>query len=1284
MDEELIKLTEDIVEVDLEEVIESEVIAEDLEREITTEESVEIVDVEISEEIDIEFEDSIGWVGGDSTRHYSLYGRDESDQHPITAITGLRKELDEIEKLKTVYADKTNIANYYKWNNGAYNEYGYFVSLVPHTSAIKICDGADIFGVTVDAAGFIGGQDESVPRDNTYALVATSGLVSVRCETTVVEGDYVVSNTYGRAEKTDSSCGYKVVTIENKNGTNYALISLGIQACTTDMLGQQMQHLDGRMDDTESNIVAAMNVANAAYNKAGEVGVVSEEAIKNALEALDKANGASEKTDEFEKRLSSSNALAEEAKNIALLATTTAAGIANEAVETSNKTLENVNNLIADLEPISSWGTNGEYITVDTWVDTDKDANKTYYVTDTKLYYYYYEDEWVSVSELSRGAEYLTTYIKDDLATKAEVYTVETLTNDNKSAIEKNAEEFSTFVSSVDKYSVGEYSQAYGLTHDQAKSILKVGMVYIPADNPEGTTHIETYEGQGQDNYFTEGRYYEWDGDDWQEHTVGRVWISNTIPANSNGAYKYWYVDSNEAPEGYEAHALYIYDEGQWKKVNILDGNVNNRLTSMIRQTADEISAEVANARGSAATLGVRITNTESEVQSLALWSKGGNEDSEQYNLATIKQTADDAGASVAQVVESVGKDGKVTAASIVTSINNDTTGVAIEADHINLKGAVTIESLDNNTRGKLNNSVQSTVIEYALSSSATVAPTSGWSTTAPQWQENQYMWQKTTIQYTDSSKTPTITTTCIQGAKGEDGKTPEIEINDDGYWVIDGATTDIKAQGKDGDNGVSVTSVVSQYCLSTSNATEPTNGWTENFDTVLSQYWASTETVKYIWSREKVSYSSGNPTYSTATVNSASSVVASWCDKNDTTKINGGNIATNTVTADQIYVQDLNAFGATIGGWKIDEKGIHSNTTSHIVDLWAPINKLDEPGQWIFMFTDNTGAQPTYPFVVQKDGALIANKATIAGDSNIGGWTISGTAGLIKENEQFKVHIKPPTAYGSPGTAAADFIVLTDKTKNTYPFVVTSDGTVRATKAIITGDSVIEGDCTVRGKLDGAGLVKLIYGENRWNSAIDFGTTPPEEAIDGEGTTGYIRMCLFHDTWQDHQDDPGVWNKVYSDIRISGDEVSNGPTISLSSWYFKIDAVSVDIPNASMYAATDIIEDSDKNLKSTISSISPAYSALFDSLNPVTFKLNNGTSGRLHTGFIAQEVDEAISAAGLTRQDFAGLCIRDEGTENERWGLRYGEFVALNTYEIQKLKARVAELEAKLENKEN
>lgn len=65
-------------------------------------------------------------------------------------------------------------------------------------------------------------------------------------------------------------------------------------------------------------------------------------------------------------------------------------------------------------------------------------------------------------------------------------------------------------------------------------------------------------------------------------------------------------------------------------------------------------------------------------------------------------------------------------------------------------------------------NSVSSVKVEYSLSDSATTAPTSGWSTTAPEWEDGKYMWQKTTT--TKGDGTSSETTTCISGAKGDPG----------------------------------------------------------------------------------------------------------------------------------------------------------------------------------------------------------------------------------------------------------------------------------------------------------------------------------------------------------------------------------------------------------------------------------------------------------------------------------------------------------------------------------
>lgn len=117
-------------------------------------------------------------------------------------------------------------------------------------------------------------------------------------------------------------------------------------------------------------------------------------------------------------------------------------------------------------------------------------------------------------------------------------------------------------------------------------------------------------------------------------------------------------------------------------------------------------------------------------------------------------------------------------------------------------------------------------------------------------------------------------------------------------------------------------------------------------------------------------------------------------------------------------------------------------------------------------------------------------------------------------------------------------------------------------------------------------------------------------------------------------------------------------------------------------------------------------WSKFFDALEPCAFKMKSGSSGRFHVGFKAQQVEQALAEAGLTTQDFAGFIkmpyIPDaddpEGSAiyaeagiqpgDDSYGLIYSEFVALNTFKVQKLqnevdllKRELAELKELLKN---
>ena len=60
----------------------------------------------------------------------------------------------------------------------------------------------------------------------------------------------------------------------------------------------------------------------------------------------------------------------------------------------------------------------------------------------------------------------------------------------------------------------------------------------------------------------------------------------------------------------------------------------------------------------------------------------------------------------------------------------------------------------------------------------------------------------------------------------------------------------------------------------------------------------------------------------------------------------------------------------------------------------------------------------------------------------------------------------------------------------------------------------------------------------------------------------------------------------------------------------------------------------------------------------------------------------QALDGAGIPAEDCAAFCSSVDGEGNESRGLRYGELIALNISEIQKLKRRVAALEAELKKK--
>lgn len=121
---------------------------------------------------------------------------------------------------------------------------------------------------------------------------------------------------------------------------------------------------------------------------------------------------------------------------------------------------------------------------------------------------------------------------------------------------------------------------------------------------------------------------------------------------------------------------------------------------------------------------------------------------------------------------------------------------------------------------------ITSKSVTYQASSSGTTAPTGTWSNTIPTVNNGQYLWTKTTVQYSDGNKTEAYS---------------------------------VSYKGTNGTNGTSVTVSKTEvtYQVSTSGTTAPTGTWSTTMP--------SCDQGLYLWTKTYVKYSDGKDTTSYA-----------------------------------------------------------------------------------------------------------------------------------------------------------------------------------------------------------------------------------------------------------------------------------------------------------------------------------------------------------------------------------------------------------------------------------
>lgn len=357
--------------------------------------------------------------------------------------------------------------------------------------------------------------------------------------------------------------------------------------------------------------------------------------------------------------------------------------------------------------------------------------------------------------------------------------------------------------------------------------------------------------------------------------------IEAEVPEATNTEYK---VTTKEEKKTLKVERLAKKNEGQIQDL-IQETTEQGQKLTKVKQTVDGITQKVSSVETKVEQVEDKADNAQSTADSATQKAETAQDtaDNAQTSANNAQSTADGA---VSQITTTNQK---------VSRIEQNVRGITQSVSEVEEK-VTKVESTANtaqttantaNTNAQnaqeaveeiKNQTIYNVDVMYALSTSSTQAPTSGWQTIAPQWENGKYMWQKTVTTYGDGSKKES-NATCITGAKGQDGK--------DGQ---DGANGTNGTDGEKGDTGIGVKSLVEQYYLSNSNTTQTGGSWKETQDK-----WTS---GKYIWTRNKITWTDNSITYTTPILatglNNANSV-ANTANNTANTANSTANTANNT-----------------------------------------------------------------------------------------------------------------------------------------------------------------------------------------------------------------------------------------------------------------------------------------------------------------------------------------------------------------------------------------------------
>ena len=402
--------------------------------------------------------------------------------------------------------------------------------------------------------------------------------------------------------------------------------------------------------------------------------------------------------------------------------------------------------------------------------------------------------------------------------------------------------------------------------------------------------------------------------------------------------------------------------------------------------------------------------------------------------------------------------------------------------------------------------------------------------------------------------------------------------------------------------------------------------------------------------------------------------------------------IASKTITADKISVDDLSAFNANIAGFEFDNSGLLYTYSNYTFRIGKGIASSSDA-----IAVKNNG---TYKFYLQYDGKLYAKNADISG-------TIT-SASINNGNGTFKVDTDGTitATKGKIGNFSIDNHQITSQVGSSTSYICMDYST----------DSLISKSGSYTAKLNSGALrffnneaEMAVYQTNKWKSTNIWGTCVHSSVDSKFVTFGNLKTpsSQMYETVL-------LLNYGLNPDGITNDVIVYGDSYFMDRAQFKngiefINAVdntrTVFIPcdgggvdttsrfgvkgiyenytfsvDGNGYASSGFTSGSDKRLKHNIEKMTDDFEKIVDFLSPSSYVYNSSTNEKKHLGFIAQEVQQAFSNCNINPNDYEIVNDRGDGMLS----LTYDDLISILWKACQSLRKDNKEIKRQLSSLQN